>query len=222
MMLFHQKFFCLLAMFLIFGQAYGQYGRVRFNYSTELEQRLFPKIDTTTTKEVALFCATPSFDSAEQSIRIVEIGNQSFIEARVLENNLWGELQKIKANDSLSIKTYLFSAPVSISFRNKMLVAFSKVIVLHKSTLKPKKIIRKSFGYQNGKLIGEDEVEGPDIFDGTSYLFRINEIGSISNTKISCPLGSDDFRNLVSMANMQIIDDLKNKSFVESKYDIFN
>jgi len=222
MKIFQQKFFCLLALLLIIGQVYGQYGRVRFNYRSEIEKHLFPKIDTTTTKEIVLFCATPLFDSAEQSIRIVEIGNQSIIEVRVLEKNLWGELHKIKASDSLSIKTYLFSAPVSESFRNKMLVAFSKVIVLHNSTIKPKKIIRKSFGHQNGKLIGEDEVEGPDIFDGTSYLFRINEIGSISNTTISCPLGSDDFRYLVSMANMQMINDLKNDLFNESKYDIFN
>lgn len=203
------------------GLVYSQYGTMRFNYNSELEKRLFPKIDTATTKEIVLFCERPSFDNPEQSLRIVVIGNQSFIEARMLERNLWIELNRIKPSDSLSVETCFFSAPISNSFRTKILETFSRVIVFHNSTIKPKKIIKRTFGYQNGKLIGEDEVEGPDIFDGTSYLFRLNDNVISPTIIIGCSLGSNDFRYQVSMANLQIINDLKNNLFVESKYDVY-
>lgn len=219
--IFQQKYLYLLALLLMTSHVYSQYGRVRFSFKSELEKRLFPQIDTTSTKEIVLFYEMPSFDNPEQSLRIVEIGNQSFIEARILERNLWIELNRIKPNDSLSVETCYFAASISNSFKNKMLATYSKVIVFHKNTIRPKKIIRKSFRYHNGKVIGEDEVEGPDIFDGTSYEFRINDSGIMSNTKIRCPLGSNDFRYIVSMTNLQIINDLKNNSFNESKYDIY-
>jgi hypothetical protein len=218
---FQQKLLCLIGLILISGLVYSQYGPVRFNYDSELEKRLFPKIDTATTKEIVLFCERPSFDNPEQSLRIVVIGNQTFIEARILERNLWNELNRIKPSDSLSVETCFFSAPISNSFRAKMLEIFSKVIVLHKSTIKPKRVIKKTVEYKKGKWVTVEEKEGPDFFDGTLYLFRTNDNGNMSNTTIACPLGSDDFRYQVSMANLQIINDIKNNLFVETKYDVY-
>lgn len=215
------KILCLLVLFLIKGLVYGQYGTVRFNYNLELEKRLFPKIDTATTKEIVLFCERPSFDNSEQSLRIVAIDNQSFIEVRILEKNLWIELNRIKPSDSLSVKTDFFSAPISNSFRAKMLETFSKVIVLDKSTVKPKRVIKKTVEYKKGKWVTVEEKEGPDFFDGTFYLFRINDGGIKSNTTIACPSSSDDFRYQVSMTNLQIINDLKYGTFNDLKYEIY-
>lgn len=222
MKILRQKYVYLVALLLMASYVYSQNGLVRYSFKSELEKRLFPQIDTVLTKEVVLFCEMPAFDNPEQSLRIVEIGNQSFIEVRILKKNLWIELNMIKPNDSLSVETSYYRAPISNSFKNKMLATYSKVIVLHEDTIKPKKIIRKSFGYYKGKLIGEDVVEGSDVFDGTSYEFRINDSGAKSSTIIRCPLGTDDFRYQVSMANFQIINDLKSNNFNESKYDIFN
>jgi len=216
------RFLISLSLLLIAGTAFSQYGTKRFNYHFELEKRLYPRIDTIITKEIVLFCAEPSFKTPEQSIRIIETGNQFFIEARILEKNLLDELHRINPNESLSIDTHFISSPVSETFKNRMLDAFSKLIVYQRSTIKPKKITKTTIEYRNGKKITIEEKEGPDFFDGTSYFFRTNENGVSTETKISCPLDANDFRNLVSTTNLQIIKDLMNNSFNESKYAVFN
>lgn len=210
MKIYPRKSLYLLVLLLISGSIYSQNGTFWFNYGSELEKRLCPVIDTTTTKEIVLFISTPASVKPEHSIRIVEIGNQSFIEARILERNLWDELSILtKENDSLSIKTSLFITPVSNSFRNKMVMTFSKVIVLDENTIKPKDF---------------QEVDGTrhiQIFDGTTYEFIIKDNGVLSHAKIRYELDSTDFRYQVSNTNLQIINDLKNNSFNESKYDIY-
>jgi len=212
MKIFQQKFYCLLAMLLISALIYSQNGTFWFDYRSELVKRIYPVIDTTTTKEIVLFIATPPSVKPEHSIRIVDIGNKSFIEVRILERNLWDELSKLtKQNDSLSIKTYLFITPISGSFRNKMLMAFSNVIVLDENRIKPK-------NYQTV----DGTIHGLQIFDGTTYEFVINKNGILSQSKIQYDLDSTDFRSRIAMTNLQIINDLKNNSFNEFKYDVFN
>ena len=50
MKIFQRIFLCISTMLLISGFVYSQ-----FDYRLELEKRLYPKVDTATTKEVALF-----------------------------------------------------------------------------------------------------------------------------------------------------------------------
>lgn len=203
------KFLYLLTLLLIPGSIFSQNGIFWFNYESELEKRLNPVIDTITTKEVVFFKAKPSFIEPEHSIRIIEFGNQTFIEARILERNLWTKLSELtKQNDSLLIKTYLFVKPVSISFRNKMIIAFSKVIVLDTNTIK-----RKEYESSDGTI------HGVQIFDGTTYEFITNSNGVLSKAIIRYELNSSDFRWQVINTNLEIINDLKNDLFNESKYD---
>jgi len=191
------KVFCLSILLLIPGFIYSQ-----FDYRLELEKRLCPKVDISTTKEVALFVSKPSFVELEYSIRIIDIGNQSFIEARILEKNLWHEQfnRDIQA-DSLLIKSYFYSASVSNYFRDKVVQVFSKIIISNEN---------------------RSQTTGFLFFDGTCYDFKINDSGKIASTMIDYELKYSDFEYQVAMTNLRIVDALKRHPFNELVYQIYN
>jgi len=197
MKVFQRIFLCISTLLLISGVVYSQ-----FDYRLELEKRLYPKVDTATTKEVALFISKPPFVEPEYSIRIIDIGNQSFIEARILEKNLWHEqFKQNKQTDSLSVESYCYSAPVSEIFRNKMIKAFSKIILANENRKK---------------------ISGPRFFDGTCYDFTIIDNGKIISTKIDYELKYNDFEYQVATTNLRIVDALKRHFFNDSVYKVYN
>jgi len=207
MKVFQRIFLCISTLLLISGVVYSQ-----FDYRLELEKRLYPKVDTATTKEVALFISKPSFVEPEYSIRIIDIGNQSFIEARILDKNLWHEqFKQNKQTDSLSVESYCYSAPVSTTFRNKVVVAFSKIIVLNQNKIKANELPNASGIYK-----------GRQIFDGTCYEFKINDNGKILSTTLADELKYNDFEYQVAMTNLRIIDALKRHFFNDSVYKVYN
>lgn len=206
MKIFQRNLLCILTLLSISGFVYSQ-----FDYRLELEKRLYPKVDTATTKEIALFISKPSFVEPEYSIRIIDVGNKSFIEARILERNLWEEQFKQNKTDSLSVETYCYSAPVSNTFRNKVLMVFSKIIVLNQNKIKANELPNASGIYK-----------GPQIFDGICYEFIVNSNGEILSTTLAYELKYNDFEYQVAMTNLRIVDALKRHFFNESVYKVYN
>jgi len=196
-----------LTILLFVGFVSGQSPKKRWidvskEYKNELTDRLCPEVDTNTTKVVVLFIAKPAFADPECSIRIIDKGNESFIEARILEKNLWEEQfkQKMQA-DSLSVETSFYSVPVSRSFRNKMLAAFTTVIELHANRIKP---------------------SGIQLYDGICYEFMVNNNENKLFAKIDYDLKYNDFRDQVASTNLRIIDVMRRHSFNESVYQVYN
>jgi hypothetical protein len=171
-------------------------------------KNLDPQIDTTKTKEVALYIVKPSFTEPEYSIRIVSKRNEFFIEARIYNKNLWESMLKNNSGVGSMPESNFYLSPISNSFKNKLIMAFSEVIKKNQeilNSIKPKKL---SKGY----------TEGPTVFDGTSYEYRINDNGTILNTTIKKELEGRDFDFLIVSTCKQMVSDLINNCFSESKY----
>ena len=200
--IFQRKYLFLLKVLLITGYAHCQSINNGKYYHSQLERLLNPQIDTLKEKEVALFVSRPSSSEPEYSIRIIDKGNQSFIEARILGKNLWqSQFKQNRQTDTLPVNAYFYSASVSSSFRNKMIQVFSKIIVLNQNREKP---------------------NAPRIFDGTCYEFRINNNGEIVSTLIDSELKYTDLEYQVAMTNFRIVEALKKQSFHESVYQVYN
>ena len=202
-MTFHQyKFLCILFLLLISGFSYSQ--RIDDWFKVELDKRLNPKIDTLQEKEVLLFIAKPSFVDPEYSIRVIDRGNQTFLEVRLIEKNLWTELFRLRRQGSseVSLQTHFFSIEISTTFKNKMVGVFSKAILINENSKK--------------------KPSGPRTFDGTCFEFRINDNGKNASTTIDYELKYDDFEYQVAMTNLRIVDALKRHFFDESVYQVYN
>ena len=180
----------------------------QLSYESELQKRLNPVIDTLTTKEIATFTAIET-DVPEHSIRIVEKNSQLYIEVRILEKNLAKEYYSIEKKKIDSLKTIEFTKPISTTFRNKLLMAFYKVIDLHSKT-------NKSVSYQDAN--GDVHLR---LYDDPIYKFTVKDNDSWSSAKIEYDLDPTDFRYTVAITNLQLINDLKNGTFSESKYEIY-
>lgn len=200
-MIFHQnKFFSIFILLVLNGFCYSQ--SIDDWYGVELEKRLYPKIDTQQVKEVLLFIAKPSFVDPEYSIRVLDKVNQTVLEVRLIEKNLWNELFRLRRQgiQDVSLKTDFFSIAISPSFRNRMLSTFQRAIEINENRKKP---------------------SGPRFFDGTCYEFRVNECGRISLIEINYELEKSDIENCIAMTNYQIVNDVKSNLFEESKYEIY-
>lgn len=192
---------CFLTFLLIAGSGYGQSEKVKIDieklYKSRLEEHLSPKIDTLIAKEIVLFFAKPSF-SPEYSMRIIERGNQTFIEARFLEKNLWYELfEHYKRQDEKSffINVSLCSKLISHNFKERMLATFKSVI-------------------HNKKINDENTVS----VDGISYSFLIfDKSEKVRSVEVNTPDSGAIEDNMVNLFT-QMINDLKSESFDETKY----
>ena len=197
------KIINLIVVSLITSMGYCQ----QLSYESELQKCLNPVIDTLTTKEIALFTAIATH-VPEHSIRIIEKNSQLFIEVRVLERNLAKEYYSIgKKPDSL--ETIEFTKPISNPFSNKVVKAFYKVIDLHSKTNKP-------ISYQDAN--GDIHLR---LYDGPIYEFTLKDNDSWSSAKIEYDLDPTDFRYTVAITNLRLINDMKNGTFSESKYEIY-
>ncbi len=189
--------FCLIHISaLSYGQGLSEW------YNTGIEKRLYPKVDSKKGNEVLLFVAKPSFVKPEYSLRIVEKANQSFLELRILEKNLWNELFRLRTMGAseITLSTQFYSIVISEFFKNKMLDAFSKAISANENRVKP---------------------SGPRTFDGICYEFHTFECEKQSIIKIDYNLERDDIENVIAFTNYQIANDIRNSSFEESKYAIY-
>ena len=105
----HQsKYLCILLFLLMSGFSYSQ--RIDNWFKVELDKCLNPKIDTLHEKEVLLFIAKPSFVNPEYSIRVLDKANQTFLEVRSIEKNLWNEIFRLRSQGSseVSLQTHFF------------------------------------------------------------------------------------------------------------------
>jgi hypothetical protein len=197
------KIINLIVVSLITSTGYCQ----QLSYESELQKRLNPVIDTLTTKEIALFTAIAT-DVPEHSIRIVEENSHLFIEVRILEKNLAKEYYSIGKKIDF-FKTIEFTKTISNAFMNKVVKAFYKAIDLHSKT-------NKSASYQDAN--GDVHLR---LYDGPIYAFTVKDNNIWSSAKIEYDLDPTDFRYTVAITNLQLINDLKNGTFSESKYEIY-
>lgn len=197
-----RKTMCFLTVFLFTCLVYGQVEKKRINigeiYQVRLAEHLFPNIDTLVENEIVLFYAKPSFET-EYSIRIIERGDQSYIEGRFLEKILWYEVferYSKQDNKPFSINVSLNSMPISNEFKEKMFDAFNAMMLYNKA------------------IDNCDEM----VFDGISYVFSIFDknvrISSIETHSPKPGTYENDLANLVT----QMANDLKTQSFDEVEY----
>lgn len=202
-----------LKMILIFGisflalngfaQTHKRVDTVQIAYYAELEKHLYPPVDSLTTTELSLFVVFPEVNPNSSLRLIVKKNGESYLEVRSLEKNVWVEVLTSFVNHCykpMMLKVNSFSAPINNQFENRMLCVYNKVITLHNNRIKSKENM---------------------IFDGTSYVFTTDNNGKKISTTINSDLESTDYRFLVSNTNLQIINDLKNGTFSESKYEIY-
>ena len=206
------RIFILLTLFILPDAVYSQ-----FNSKHELQMKkyLSPPIDTSTTKEVAFYWGA-TYPKPEHSIRIIKSFNQFAIEARIFEKNLLRSRTDYdllilagKEVSPFSIETFTYITPITDSLKDRILRTFYNVISYNDDSIKPK--AKKVNGTVSGVM----------LYDGPTYKFAINDTVH-SQMKIRYQIDSSDFRYQVINTIYQIINDIKNKSFDESKYAKFN
>lgn len=200
-----------VSLFLIFllldVSCYGQIQQNKHRVDTigiaiksELQKHLYPPVDSLTTKELAVFVLFP-LGKPNSSLRLIEKNGKIYIEVRFLYKNVGEETLAAFVNHSykpMTLEIYSFTVEVSRCFKNIMLDAFKKTVHEKFIDMFPKKI---------------------ELYHGTSFKFWINENGntvSIVIKKDSDPLY---FGQKLAKINLQIIEDLKNGVFDESKYE---
>jgi len=202
--------FFLLTQFVLPDELYSQ---LNLKYQSVSKKYLSPPIDTTSTKEIALFIGLYTYPIPEYSIRIIKSCNQFSIEARIFEKSLLKSLSDHKLSilegkdvSPFSIETFTYIIPISDSLKVRFLSTFDKVISYDDDSIKPKATITI-----------DGLVSGVMLYDGPTYEFTISDKVH-SQMDIQYPLESSDFRTQVVNTFFQIINDLKNKSFDELKY----
>jgi len=168
----------------------------------EHKKHLYPSVDSLTTKELAVFVLSPHV-KPNASLRLIERNARFYIEVRIMYKNVSAEvIQAFRNNcyDQLELHTDSFTVEMSEDFKNRMLVAFRQTVNQKFVDLFPKRI---------------------EIYDGTNYIFWMNE-GAKTTSKIIQEDGDDRYYGWrLAKLNLQIIDDLKNGVFEESKYEFF-
>lgn len=198
----HRKTMCFMTVFLFACLAYSQSEKVKIDiremYQAQLTEHLFPNIEKLGVNEIVLFYAKPSLEP-EYSIRIVERGDQSYIEGRFLEKNLWYELLRhfINHNENpFSVNVSLDSMQISNKFKERMLDAINNLINYDKAITDCNDL----------------------VFDGIRYVFAIFDKNErVSTIEIRSPEPGTleyDLANLFT----QMANDLKSQSFDEVVY----
>jgi hypothetical protein len=237
----------VLIAVILFGSlccqsSFGQGIDVSAILKPQMIKYLNPFFQTNDTTQIVGFIIYPD-GSHNSSLRILETKGKCYLEVRSLDKNIRLEVLKriyeekaVKSEalkgmtviemhvrekfdvSNLTIKTNLYSIPVSSSFKNNMLKAFIKVndLCWNQQRL-----------YINGKLRTDEQI---DVFDGSTYEFRTYVDGKMANSFIQAdeydpynttPIDSADYVYQVKLANVRIINDLKNGTFKESNYDIY-
>ena len=165
----------------------------------EHKKHLYPSVDSLTTKELAVFVLSPHV-KPNASLRLIERNAMFYIEVRIMYKNVSAEVIQAFRNhcyNQLELHTDSFTVEMSEDFKNKMLVAFRQTVNQKFVDLFPKKT---------------------EIYDGTNYNFWINEEAKTTVINIREDGDSRYYGWKFAKINLQIIDDIKNGVFDESKY----
>jgi hypothetical protein len=180
-------------------------------YQTQLKTYLEPQFASSDTIALLAFRVVPETEP-NSSLRIIDVRGKAYLEAIYLDKNIWIELSSVEfktENISLNIKTKTIKVPISNLFKEKMIQSFQRVI-----------------DFENKRVA--DSI--PRTYDGINYDFLIylnnREIAAtVQNIrreqKFYCTAPVDGFENEIVKTNLSIIADIKNKSFEETKYDIY-
>ena len=216
------KHFIAIALF-VFSSLIGQLSAQQTNFQeVRIEQyikKLNPPFLTKDTIRKFSFLVSPEV-KPNSSMRIIETNKQSFLEVRCLDKNFSSEYYASYRENrfpQLSIKTQFFSIPVSDQFTKKIMEVFLEVIKL---SVEGQKI------YANGKLLTQHF----DFFDGSGYEFIGYIDGRVLSTYIQVgendpyntnPIDDAEYIYKVKLANVRIINDVRNGTFKESNYEIY-
>ena len=187
---------------------------------TEMKKHLDPSIMTNDTTKILLFKVCPEVNP-NSSLRIIKTKGLYYLEVRYLEINIGKEIFTSFLDNNKyhrqSFKVHLLSVPISKSFMNKMVDAFYKAI---------------AFNEEKWRLhqIEMEKTLGIEIYDGGSYELSIYDNGKTMLTSMrdnipqfdSKSNGESDIRYLIKTTNLQIIKDVKSKTFCEMKYLIYH
>lgn len=167
----------------------------------EHKKHLHPTVDSLTTKELSVFILSPQV-KPNASLRLIERNTKTYIEARILYKNISNETISAFKNHNykqLKLKLDSFNVEISDSFKVKMLDAYRQTVNQKFIDLFPKKIL---------------------LYHGTNLNFWINEDGTMKSKNIREDMDAIYYGWQFAKINLQIIDDLKNGAFDETKYDI--
>ncbi len=187
-----------------FGQIQRKLRVDTFGIALRMEHKkhLYPIVDSLTTKELAVFVLSPLV-KPNASLRLIERNAKAYIEARILYKNVSSEvITAFKSHNykQLIIQTDSFTVEVSQCFKTKMLDAFRRTVNQKFVDLFPKKIV---------------------VYDGTNYNFWLNEDAKTTAINIQEDGDARYYGWKFAKLNLQIIDDIKNGVFDESKYEIY-
>lgn len=186
---------------------------------TEMTKHLDPSIMTNDTTKILLFKVCPEVNP-NSSLRIVKTKGLYYLEVRYLEINIGKEIFTSFLDNNKyhrqSFKVHLLSVPISKSFMNKMVDAFYKAIALNEEKWRLHQIEM-------------EKTPGIEIYDGGSYELSICDNGKTMLTSMRDNIpqfdskfnGASDIRYLIKTTNLQIIKDVKSKTFCEMKYLIY-
>jgi hypothetical protein len=202
------KFTLVVVISILSNSCFGQIQRKQrvdtFGIALRMEHKkhLYPTVDSLTTKELAVFVLSPHV-KPNASLRLIERNAKFYIETRILDKNISAEVIMAFKNRNykqLKLQSDCFTVEVSDVFKTQMLDAFRQTVNQMFVDLIPKKI---------------------EIYDGTNYNFWLNE-GAKTTSKIIQEDGDDRYYGWrLAKLNLQIIDDLKNGVFEESKYEFY-
>lgn len=167
----------------------------------EHKKYLYPTVDTLTTKELAVFVLYPQVEP-NASLRLIERNGKAYIDTHILYKNISSEVILVLKNRNykqLKLQSDCFTVEVSDVFKTKMLDAFRQTVNQKFVDLFPKKI---------------------EIYDGTNYNFWLNKGAKITSINIREDGDARYYGWKFAKINLQIIDDIRNGVFDESKYEL--
>ena len=150
--------------------------------------------------EVATFWLNPD-DQPEYTLRIIKNKDlQYHLEGRFLTKSIGKSLNDViqQPKKRLSMNVELSTVAISEIFKQEMLSSFLKTMSCHKSQSK--------------------DSQGLSIYDGVCYQFKINDDKNEILQDAVCDLKKSDSCYESIMLYLQMAEDLKEHSFIESKY----
>lgn len=201
------KVILVLFISILTNNCFGQIQRKQrvdtFGIALRMEHKkhLYPTVDSLTTKELAVFVLSPHV-KPNASLRLIEKNGNAYIEARILYKNVSAEVITAFRNHNykqLKLQTDIFTVKISDGFKTRMLNTFKKTANQKFVDLFPKNL---------------------EIYDGTNYNFWINEDAKTMAINIREDGDARYFGWEFAKINLQIIEDIKNGVFDESKYKL--
>ncbi|MDP4239520.1 MAG: hypothetical protein Q8904_08645 [Bacteroidota bacterium] len=181
-------------------------------YQSEFKKHLDPHYIHSDTTELLAFIVSPEIDP-NSSFRMIKVGDKSYLQVIFLDKNVWVELFPLLSdslrNRSINIRRETFQVLISEAFQQKMVQTFMKVVEYQNKNVDNKSIriydgINYDFiAYLNGK---ELNATVQDMDEEQSYYCVVTYGRSIPE---------------IVETNLRLMSDIKNHSFTEAKYTIY-